>query len=102
MVATKSTPDLGRDALHQRLLTTINNGNGDATRVTPSVLDDALEDHFQSEKGGHKYEGDLITLQRGDFLYQIFFTATPGTYPAGRANLVQFLTSAGWNIAEAR
>jgi hypothetical protein len=102
VVATKATPELGREALHQRLLATIKNGGGHTDRVTPALIEGALEEHFLSERDGHKYEGDLITLQRGDFLYQFFFTATPATYPAGHTDLVQFLTSARWNIEEAR
>jgi len=95
-IVTAHVSELDRETLHQRMLFTLKNGKARIVRVTPSMVSDAIEDHFQSEKDGHALEGDLITLQRGDFLYQIFFTATPGTYASGRANFIQFLGGATW------
>lgn len=103
VIAAHVGPDLDRETLHQRMLFTLKSGNAHITRVTPWLLESTVEDHFQTQKDGQSFEGDLITMQRGDFLYQIFFTATPGTYTAGRANLIQFLNGARWGTGpEAR
>lgn len=96
--AIKATADLGRDALHQRLLGSIKSGNARISPVTPPLLDAALQDHYRSDQDGQSFEGDLVTLQRGEFLYQLLFTATPGSYAAGRANLVAWLGGAQWGL----
>jgi len=102
ILATKATPDLGRDALHQRRLASMKSGNARITPVTPPLVAAALEDHYLTDSDGHPFEGDLVTLQRGEYLYQILFTATPGSYAAGRVNLVGWLAGAKWGVAEGK
>lgn len=96
LLATKASTSFDRDALHQQKLGSLKGGNARITRAATPLVDGALEDHYVSQQGGHAYEGDLVTLQRGENLYQILFTATPGSYPGGKAGFVEFLRAAKW------
>jgi hypothetical protein len=94
--------ELDRETLHQRMLFTLKNGKARIVRVTPSLLEPAIQDHFQTDKDGHPLEGDLFTFQRGDLLYQILFSGTPGAYAAGKAGFAQFLASAKWGAVDGK
>jgi hypothetical protein len=96
ILATKASATFGRDALHQQKLGSLKGGNARITQPAAPTVDGALEDHYVSLQDGHAYEGDLVTLQRGENLYQVLFTATPGSYAAGRPNFVDFLRGARW------
>jgi hypothetical protein len=98
ILAAKSSASFGRDALHQQKLGSLKGGNARITRPATPLVDDALEDHYLSQQDGHAYEGDLVTLQRGENLYQILFTATPGSYAAGKVHFVEFLRGAKWGV----
>lgn len=98
ILAAKASASFGRDALHQQKLGSLQGGNARITRAAAPLVDGALEDHYVSQQDGHAYEGDLVTFQRGEDLYQILFTATPGSYAAGKGNFGEFLRGAKWGL----
>jgi hypothetical protein len=99
ILAAKAAGPSARDTLHQQRLASIKSGNARITHTTVAAMDGALEDHYVSQQDGHSYEGDLVTLQRGEDVYQILFTATPGSYPAGKVDFVEFMRGTRWGTA---
>lgn len=89
--AIKATADFGSDQMQQGMVAPMKEKGGRFAKSKKPLLQGALDESYVADVDGTHFLGEILTVQRGDLLYNIHFNSTHGTVAVGRPYFLKWL-----------
>jgi len=91
LTATRASADFGAAQLQDGMVDAVKTKGARVQPVKKPLIDGGVQGSYALDMDGTHFVGEILTVRRGDMLYNIHFTSTRGTVDEGRKHLAKLL-----------
>jgi hypothetical protein len=91
--ATKASADFGREQMQAAIVGAVKQKAARFAAVKKPLLQGALDATYVVDLNGTHFVGEVLTVRRGDMLYNVHFNSTQGTIGVGRPAFMTWMAS---------
>ena len=91
LTATQASADFGPSQLQEGIVAAVKSKGAVVKPAKKPLIDGASQVSYTADADGTHFTGEILTVRRGEMLYNVHFNSTRGTVDEGRKHLAKFL-----------